>query len=78
MTIGSYSFRENTCVVCSELNVKLLILKGEDRFVPALPLLKLAVLIAVVQADFTSRTFGLDPQAFLILLNEKSVTGCPA
>lgn len=55
--IGSYSFGENGCVICSELNIKVLILEGKDRFVPALPLLEFAVLITVEHIYSTSSAF---------------------
>lgn len=76
--IGSYGLGENSRVICGELDIKVLILKGKDCFVPALPLLKHTVLIAVIQFDSTSCTFRRDSQALLGLLNQKPVTVCPS
>lgn len=45
--IGSYSFGQNSHIICSKLNVKVFILEGEDRLVSALLLLELAILVTV-------------------------------
>lgn len=78
VAIGSYCFGENCCVICSELNVKLLAFEGEHRFILAFPLLEFACFVTIVEAYFTSHTFPLDSQALIYPVNQKSVTRCPA
>lgn len=71
---------QNCCVICCELNVKLLVFQGKHCVVLALPLLEFTLLVTLIEADSAAFTFPLCTQTPgpPELREQKPVTSCPA
>lgn len=65
MVIWTNGSGESYRFICFDFNVKLLVFEGDQRFIPAFPLLEGRFLVTVVEAHFTAYTFALRPQALL-------------
>ena len=69
---------ESDCLISFDFNEKLLIFEGEQRSVPAFPLLEVTPVVTVVLVHFTAHAFALRPQALFSRGHKNPVSGCPA
>lgn len=65
VVVWTNSFGENSRLIRLHFNVQLLAYEGEQCVIPAFPLLQVALVVTIVETDFTPHTFALCSQTLL-------------